>query len=513
MRRTYGVRIARAGIGGLLVALILLGCPGTSLAGGASESTRVAAAFGGAPLHLGAGFGAAGGSDRVRALQGALRSLGWRPGPVDGLFGPRTESAVMRLQQAAGLRADGIVGPQTRQTIQRERAGVLRRGAGFARAGGTRRVRALQHELRRRGLRPGPVDGRFGPRTEMALARLQKAVLLPATGVVDAATRRVLAETQLRASERGVSARDRRREPRPGVERLAAPAEPSYAEGIVSVTEMVLLVMAALVLGAAAAWGVARPQAAMATSIPPAQAGPGLIVRSVAEPVRAIGYASVPQTDQSNDKHLRKQAGEIHALCERRGWTLLEVVRDVEGDKSRGLARPGLQYALERIETSEASALVVSHVGRLTRSAGDLGLILEQLTRNGGRLVAIDVRLDTGSSNGDVAADALMSVAAWERRRLGERTRKGLAVARAKRKVTGRPAVSDIPPLKRRIVAMRSEGMTLQAIADRLNAERVPTVRGGREWRPSSVQAAAGYRRPGRSSGGVDDEETGDAMS
>jgi hypothetical protein len=37
--------------------------------------------------------------------------------------------------------------------------------------------------------------------------------------------------------------------------------------------------------------------------------------------------------------------------------------------------------------------------------------------------------------------------------------------------------------------------MTLQAIADRLNAEGVPTVRGGAKWRPSSVQAAAGYKR------------------
>jgi hypothetical protein len=43
---------------------------------------------------------------------------------------------------------------------------------------------------------------------------------------------------------------------------------------------------------------------------------------------------------------------------------------------------------------------------------------------------------------------------------------------------------------------MRSAGMSLRAIADRLNAEGVPTVRGGRQWRPSSVQTAAGYRRP-----------------
>ncbi|MGO9903472.1 MAG: hypothetical protein ACLP0J_28175 [Solirubrobacteraceae bacterium] len=42
---------------------------------------------------------------------------------------------------------------------------------------------------------------------------------------------------------------------------------------------------------------------------------------------------------------------------------------------------------------------------------------------------------------------------------------------------------------------MRAGGDTLQAIADRLNDDAVPTVRGGSCWRPSSVQAAAGYRR------------------
>jgi hypothetical protein len=43
---------------------------------------------------------------------------------------------------------------------------------------------------------------------------------------------------------------------------------------------------------------------------------------------------------------------------------------------------------------------------------------------------------------------------------------------------------------------MRGAHMTLQAIADQLNAEGVPTLRGGAMWRPSSVQAALGYRRP-----------------
>jgi hypothetical protein len=48
-----------------------------------------------------------------------------------------------------------------------------------------------------------------------------------------------------------------------------------------------------------------------------------------------------------------------------------------------------------------------------------------------------------------------------------------------------------------RIAGMRAANMTLRAIADQLNAEGVPTLRGGKRWRPSSIQAALGYRRPG----------------
>jgi hypothetical protein len=108
--------------------------------------------------------------------------------------------------------------------------------------------------------------------------------------------------------------------------------------------------------------------------------------------------------------------------------------------------------------------------------------------------VALDIGLDTASPDGFVAARALASVSSLE----GER-RTGLAAASAAPAATVEPQqVEDIPALKQRIVSMRESGMTLQAIADVLNAEGVPTLRGGAKWRPSSVQSAAGYRRPPR---------------
>jgi DNA invertase Pin-like site-specific DNA recombinase len=212
--------------------------------------------------------------------------------------------------------------------------------------------------------------------------------------------------------------------------------------------------------------------------------------------VRAIGYVSVPQANGADRGALEAQADAIQRVCEGRGWELWHVVRDVEDGHRKGMDRPGLLYALDRIGEGEASCLVVSELERLSRSAADLGRIVDWIDERDGRLVALDLRLDTGSAQGRLAARTLIAVGEWESRRIAEQTKKGLAAAQARRATSGHPAVEDMAPLKKRIVAMRQAGMTLQAIADQLNAEGIPTLRGGAEWRPSSVQAAAGYRRP-----------------
>ncbi len=49
----------------------------------------------------------------VQVLQQALRERGYFAGKVDGLFGPRTKTAVMSFQAAAGLATDGVVGQRT----------------------------------------------------------------------------------------------------------------------------------------------------------------------------------------------------------------------------------------------------------------------------------------------------------------------------------------------------------------------------------------------------------------
>jgi DNA invertase Pin-like site-specific DNA recombinase len=208
-----------------------------------------------------------------------------------------------------------------------------------------------------------------------------------------------------------------------------------------------------------------------------------------------LGYAIVSAPEGSVDRgELGEQAEEIAGECRRRGLELLELVREREPRNGKGLERPGLGHALERISAGEARGLVVSELSRLSRSATELGEILEWFTRSKARLVAVAQGLDTHEPQGRLAAWTLIEVSGWERERLRERTQKGLQAAR----LNGRRAVADDPELRERIAGMRAQGMTLQAIADRLNEEGVPTVRGGAKWRPSSVQVAAGYKRRSR---------------
>lgn len=213
------------------------------------------------------------------------------------------------------------------------------------------------------------------------------------------------------------------------------------------------------------------------------------------EQIAVIGYASCSSTGSAGTRELQQQASVITRECSCRGLRLIEVVAEREPDTGKGLGRPGLAYALDRIRSGEANGLMVSELSRMTHSAAELGSIVEWLLSQDIRLIAAANSLDTESENGRIGAQLIIEVSRWERTRLSERTRKGLEAARKRGKTTGRSAVSDNPDLTERINQMRAQGMTLQAIADRLNEEGVPTVRGGAKWRHSSVQAAAGYRR------------------
>jgi DNA invertase Pin-like site-specific DNA recombinase len=169
------------------------------------------------------------------------------------------------------------------------------------------------------------------------------------------------------------------------------------------------------------------------------------------------------------------------------------MVRD--RDVGSALERPALGYALERIAHWHADGLVVSDLQRMSRSIVDLGTLMAWFRDAQAALIALDLGIDTSTLKGHHVASTLITLSNHAHERIAVGGRNGTSEPNGGRR-TGRPAVRNDPELLERIAAMRAATMTLQAIADQLNDEGVPTLRGGKQWRPSSIQAALGYRRP-----------------
>jgi DNA invertase Pin-like site-specific DNA recombinase len=199
-----------------------------------------------------------------------------------------------------------------------------------------------------------------------------------------------------------------------------------------------------------------------------------------------LGYTRVSTASQQDSgAGLGAQRAAIEDECRRREWHLVELIEDA--GSGRDLHRPGLERALEMCRSGEADGIVVSKLDRLSRSVVDFGGLLEDAKRHDFTLIALDFGLDLSTPGGELVANVLVSVAQWERRVIGMRTREGLAEKRRQGVKLGR-RYSIGEETAKRIVELRRDGFTHRGIADVLNRAGVPTSRGGARWHGASVR-------------------------
>lgn len=203
--------------------------------------------------------------------------------------------------------------------------------------------------------------------------------------------------------------------------------------------------------------------------------------------MRVLGYVRVSTDEQAESgASLRAQRDAITAEAARRGWQLLRIHSDAASGKSM-TGRPGLEAALSAMKRGKAEALIVAKLDRLSRSIVDFGALMERARKQGWALVALDLGVDTTTPSGELVANVMVSVAQWERRAIGQRTKDALAIKKAAGIRLGRPSVLPVD-VRRSIVRMRKAGLPYQSIAGRLNEAGVPTGQGGREWYPATVR-------------------------
>ena len=143
-----------------------------------------------------------------------------------------------------------------------------------------------------------------------------------------------------------------------------------------------------------------------------------------------IGYARVSTDDQSLDS----QTDALSAAG----------AEKVFADKISGSrrTRPELDRMLEQLR--DGDVVTVTKYDRLARSLKDLLEIVEAIRARGAGFRSLAEDIDTTTPAGRLVFHVFASIAQFERERISERTRDGLASARKRGRIGGRPrALSD----------------------------------------------------------------------
>jgi DNA invertase Pin-like site-specific DNA recombinase len=171
-----------------------------------------------------------------------------------------------------------------------------------------------------------------------------------------------------------------------------------------------------------------------------------------------IGYARVSTDDQS--LNLQRDALQ-KAGCER-------IYEDRSSGKNDD--RVELQYCLKSLR--QGDSLVVWRLDRLGRSLIDLIKIVSNLEKSDVCFVSINEAIATNTASGKLIFHIFASLAEFERSLITERTKAGLASARARGRKGGRKPSLDDKQIKEIKALMKDKSIQVTTIAKRYDVSR-----------------------------------------
>ncbi len=210
------------------------------------------------------------------------------------------------------------------------------------------------------------------------------------------------------------------------------------------------------------------------------------------EPIKAAIYARVSTEEQAEDDKvsLTVQREKAEAYCRAHDWEAVELYEDagVSGAKAD---RPALTRLLADAREGKFQRVVFLKLDRLGRSLRDLLNLSHQLDELGVGIVSVHDSFDTRTPSGRLFFGILGAVAEFERELIAERSMMGKrGAAKRGHYNTGLTAFGfDYDPATRKLVVNENEaavvrrvfsmyareGLSQAKIAERLNAEGVPT--------------------------------------
>jgi putative DNA-invertase from lambdoid prophage Rac len=184
---------------------------------------------------------------------------------------------------------------------------------------------------------------------------------------------------------------------------------------------------------------------------------------------RTFIYARVSTVDQNTDNQILEIEAAGFSVNQRR-----IVAESISGSVAAS-ERPEFSRLLDRLEPGDV--LIVTKLDRLGRNAMDVRSTVERLAADGVRVHCLALGgVDLTSAGGKMTMAVLTAVAEFERDLLIERTRAGIARARAEGKVMGRPpALTKVQQTE--AIRRLADGVSVSQLARDYNTTRQSIMR------------------------------------
>lgn len=186
--------------------------------------------------------------------------------------------------------------------------------------------------------------------------------------------------------------------------------------------------------------------------------------------LNALIYARVSTSHHEQKPEV--QIAELRRYCTARGWQIAEEIID-HGYSGGTDQRPGLKTVLALVRSKKVDVVVVTKLDRLARSLRHLVTMLDEFSNLQVQFVSIGDQIDLGSAAGRLMLHIVAAFSEFERALIRERTMAGLAHARSKGRILGRPKERD----DIRILEMRKLGMSYRTIAKKIGCSRASVYR------------------------------------
>jgi len=179
---------------------------------------------------------------------------------------------------------------------------------------------------------------------------------------------------------------------------------------------------------------------------------------------RIAVYGRVSTDAQSHASQLR----EVRAYVRRR-WPKGEVTEYLDKTSGARFSREGLDSLMTEVRKGRIDVLTVYKLDRLGRSLQHLAQLIGEFEAHGTALVATSQGIDTSESNpaGRLQMHVLAAVAEFERSVIRERINAGLAVARERGAILGRPRTLHL--YTSAVAKLSRRGLSGRKIAAKLN--------------------------------------------